>query len=144
MAERKRRPLTLVLMSGGYDRVHYGLAMAAAAAASDRPTTLFFTGRALLGLTGTGPNGGPGWHGLDPADDGSPPETRDAVLTSRGVAGFEALLAACTQLPVRVVACEMGLRAVGLTGAALRSDLTIDPGGLVGVLAPDDGAVIVL
>ena len=45
-------PLGLILLDGGYERVHYGLAMAAAALAVNRPAVLFFTNGALLALTG--------------------------------------------------------------------------------------------
>lgn len=39
--------LSIVLFAGGFDRVHYALVMASAAAATNRKVTLFFTGRAL-------------------------------------------------------------------------------------------------
>ena len=50
-ADARPTKLSLVLFSGSYDKVHYALAMAAAALASNTPATLFFTmgaARALL------------------------------------------------------------------------------------------------
>jgi peroxiredoxin family protein len=137
--------LSLVLFSGSYDKVHYGLAMAAAALASNRAATLFFTMgacRALLGEAG----GGPGWCHLSPTEAGAPPLAADAALTERGVAGFEELLAACVALGATVMVCEMGLRAIGLDLAALRKDVPLTPGGLVSFLADAsrDGAVVLV
>ena len=43
-------PLGLILLDGAYERVHYGLAMAASALAINRPAVLFFTNAALLAL----------------------------------------------------------------------------------------------
>ena len=45
MAGRER--LSVVLLSGDFARVHYGLCMASAAAALERPVTLFITLGAL-------------------------------------------------------------------------------------------------
>ena len=42
-SEREQGRLSIVVHSGAFDRVHYALMMAAAAAAVDRPVTLFFT-----------------------------------------------------------------------------------------------------
>lgn len=123
--------LSLVVFSGGFERVHYALVMASAALASNRRVTLFFTGRALLALAGSDAAGRPGWHRLDPAEDGSPPAVRDAVFAERGVAGFEELLEACVALGATVMVCEMGLRAVGLDPADLRPDVPVVAGGVV-------------
>jgi len=132
--------LSLVVFSGGFDRVHYALAMAAAAAATGRRVELLVTGRALAALVETGDAEKPGWHDLDAADDGSPPAARDGVLTARGVAGFEELLTACAALEVGVIVCEMGLRALGLpAGVRLRADLPHRVGGIVTFLGLAEG-----
>ncbi|NYZ12958.1 hypothetical protein HL658_10375 [Azospirillum sp. RWY-5-1] len=121
--------LALVVFSGGFDRVHYALVMASAAAATNRRVTLFFTGRALLALMAGDP---PGWHGLDPADDGSTPAARDATFAARGLATFEELLSACALLGATIMVCEMGLRALDLPeGWRLRDDVTVQTGGVV-------------
>ena len=121
--------LSIVVFAGGFDRVHYALVMASAAAATNRKVTLFFTGRALNALVES-PE--PGWHGLDPADDGSSPAERDAYFGANGLATFEELLGACVALGVTVMACEMGLKALGLpTGVGLRPDVPVTRGGVV-------------
>ncbi len=137
--------LSIVLFAGGFDRVHYALVMASAAAATNRKVTLFFTGRALNTLLAADADGAPGWHRLDPADDGSRPAERDAFFTANGLAGFEELLEACVMLKVTVMACEMGLRALGLpAGAPLRPDVPVKTGGVVTFLndAPKTGAIL--
>ncbi|QCO15248.1 hypothetical protein D3869_08420 [Azospirillum brasilense] len=137
--------LSIVLFAGGFDRVHYALVMASAAAATNRKVTLFFTGRALNTLLAADTDGTPGWHRLDPADDGSRPAERDAAFTANGLAGFEELLEACVMLKVTVMACEMGLRALGLpVGAPLRADVPVKTGGVVTFLndAPKTGAIL--
>ena len=135
--------LSLVIFSGAYDRVHFALAMAAAARAVDRPATLFFTmgaTRALLAADASGP----GWHRLHGDEEGRPASEADAVRIARGVAGFEELLSACVALSATVMVCEMGLRAMGLELAQLRPDVPVVPGGLVTLLteAPRRGALV--
>lgn len=132
------RGLALIVQSGGYDRVHYALVLASAAAAIGRPAILFFTGRALRALTTDG------WRTLDAADDGSAAADRDRVLRERGVADFETLMAACRDLEVRMIACEMGLRAEGLEGTPLRPDLTVERAGVVTLLTEAEGTVVAL
>jgi peroxiredoxin family protein len=86
-----------------------------------------------------------GWHDLDPADDGSTPVARDRHFTAHGIAGFEELLGACVALGVTVMACEMGLRALGLPpGVALRDDVPVRTGGVVTFLneAPRSSAML--
>ena len=131
--------LSIVVFSGGFDRVHYALAMAASAVASNRRATLFFTGRAIRALLADD-----GWHELDPADDGSAPKDRDALFASRKLATFEELLSACAALGANVMVCDMGLRAAGLETVPLRADVPTTPGGLVTFLndAPKTGAIV--
>ncbi len=112
--------LSLVVFSGDYDRVHYALVMAAGAAASNRPVTLFFTMGAARALVN--------WRGL-------PGAQADADLQARGLAGFDELLEACVALGATVMVCEMGLKALGIDPASLRADIPITPGGVVTFLA---------
>ncbi|MDG5496870.1 DsrE/DsrF/DrsH-like family protein [Niveispirillum sp. BGYR6] len=121
--------LALIVQAGGYDRVHYALVLASAAAATGRPVTLFFTGRALPALLD-----GKGWRRLDFSDDGTSPEARDATLAHRGVATIEELLTACAELGVRFLACEMGWRALGLRDVTIRPDLSVETAGVVTLL----------
>ncbi len=131
----KSQGLALVVFSGGYDRVHYALAMAAAAAAVGRPVHVLVAGRALRLLL---PDGG--WQDLDPADDGSRPIDRDRDFAEKGIATLDELLEACGALGARFIACAMGLKALDLPpNVVLRDDLAITIGGIVGFLDGTDG-----
>ncbi len=125
--------LSVLVLSGQFERVHYALVLASAAAAIGTPATLFFTDQALRALLAGGTDG-PGWRELPCADGG----TGGAIDDQRrrcGIAGFEELLGACGELDVRIIVCEMGLRAIGLEASALRSDLPIEIAGVVTFLA---------
>ncbi|MFD2234478.1 DsrE family protein [Phaeospirillum tilakii] len=135
MAEK----LGLLVESGLYDRVHYGLAIAAAALAVNRPVTLMFSMAAVRALEAAD-----GWTRLAVLPGQPSPAEADAALCARGVAGFEELLAACAALGARLMVCEMGLRALGLTEADLRRDVTLAPGGLVTFLAETEGGALLL
>ena len=146
MAERER--LSLVLLSGSFERVHYALCMASAAAALERPVTLFVTLGALRALVAADAHGRPGWMGLPVADEPAAAATVDGAALdarnrARGVAGFEELLQTCASLEVEFMICEMGLRTLGLTPEALRSDVRLEPGGLATLLARG-GQIVVL
>ncbi len=139
-AEHSPDKLSIVVFSGQFDRVHYALVMAAAAAASNRPVTLFFTMGAARALEND-----QGWRRLpveNPAlgDAGA----MDDSFKSRNVADFETLLSACVDLGVVVMVCEMGLRALDMDAARLRADVPIDQGGVVTFLADAsrDGAML--
>ena len=112
-------PLGLVVLSGQWARVHYALMMASAAAAIDRPVTLFVTMDAVPLL-----ETGEGWRRLEGAggDDG---------LKVRGIADTETLLEACAALDVTMLVCEAGLKARDVAPAALRKDLGVTVTGLV-------------
>jgi peroxiredoxin family protein len=132
--------LSIVLLSGSFERVHYGLCIASTAAALERPVTLFVTSGALRALVAADAHGRPGWMDLPLADEPAGSEIADAGALdarnrARGVAGFEELLQACVTLQVEFMACEMGLRALGLQPDALRSDLRLERGGLATLLA---------
>jgi len=116
--------LSVVVFDGGFDKVHYALVLASAAAAVGKPVTLFFTGGALPALL---PGG---WTRL-----GGDPAARDADFAARGIATFGELMDACRDLGVRVLACEMGLRAAGIDAAALDPALGVEIGGAVTFLS---------
>jgi len=128
--------LSLIVYSGTFERVHYALVLASAAAAVGIPATLFFTMEACRALLAPGDDGAPAWRKL-PAGEGEDAERGhsagavDDRNTARGVAGFDELLSACAELGVRFMVCEMGLRAKGLTRESLRTDLPIEEGGVV-------------
>jgi peroxiredoxin family protein len=128
--------LSLIVYSGTFERVHYALVLASAAAAVGIPATLFFTMEACRALVEPGDDGTPAWRRLPAGEgeDGERGHTAGAVddrYTAHGVAGFDELLVACAELGVRFMVCEMGLRAKGLSRAALRDDLPIEEGGVV-------------
>ncbi|HKU99119.1 MAG TPA: DsrE family protein [Vineibacter sp.] len=137
--------LSIIALSGDFERVHYALATASAARAVGRDVTLFFTQGALHALVRDAA-GRPGWAAM-PADllaRGEPGNARDAHFKQRHVGDFETLLAACVELGVRFIVCEMGLRAQGIDPASLRSDVPYETAGIVTLLdATPSGAQIV-
>jgi peroxiredoxin family protein len=137
--------LSLLVLSGTYERVHYALVLASSAAAIGKPATLFFTDQALRALRRAEADGAPGWRSLSAAA-GSDGGAVDEDFRARGVAGFEELLSACVELGVRFIACEMGLRAMRLEPPALRSDVPIEVAGVVTFLgdASAGGAMLAL
>jgi peroxiredoxin family protein len=143
-----RERLSIVLLSGSFERVHYGLCMASTAAALERRVTLFVTLGALRALIAADAGGRPGWMALPVADEPAGSDVTDggaldARNRARGVAGLEELLEACATLDVEFMACEMGLRALGLEPEALRSDLQLARGGLATLLARGGQLVVV-
>ena len=137
MTDTNRR-LSLIVFSGNFSRVHYALVMASAAAATNVPVTVFFTMKASHAVLAD-----EGWHGLA-GEEGRSAAEIDSGYVASGVAGFEELMAACAELGVRFMVCEMGLRALGLEGAELCGDLEITPGGVVSFLtdAGDQGRIV--
>ena len=130
--------LSIVVFSGDFDKVHYALVMAAAAIASNRAVTLFFTmwaGRAL--------ERDQGWRRMK-CSDGSSAEAMDARFRERNVADFETLLDACVALGVTFMVCEMGLKALDMDADGLRPDVPVAKGGVVSFLADAsrDGAMV--
>ncbi len=102
--------LGVLLLSGGHERAHYALVLATGAAALGRDVVLFAT------------NAG-GRLFLDPTPllaDG-----REAALEARGVAGIGTLLQAASELGLRRVACEAGLKAENLSGLPLAAGVEI-------------------
>lgn len=136
---RAKGRLSLILHSGAFDRLHYGLALASAALAIGRPATLFFTMDALAALKKDG------WAEMRTAS-GQPADRFDANLKSRGVGDFETLLEACRELGAHFILCEAGLRAMGLCRADLRPDLDLVVAGAVTFLneAEADGQALMI
>ncbi len=136
--------LSIVVFSGDFDRVHYALVMAAAAIATNIPTTLFFTMWGARALLGMGPDGLPGWSRMPVAGSEIHAATLDRQFAEQGVACFEDLLSACVSLGVTVMVCEMGLKAMGLTLADLRPDVPVTGGGMATFLgdASKNGAMV--
>ena len=134
MNEAAPRPdkLSVIVFSSEYEKIHYALVTAAAAAAINIPVTLFFTMDAIRALGANDAQGQPGWHRLPVGRVGYPnANSVDETMRSRGVVGFAELLDACVAMEVKLMVCEMGLRAVDMNADSLRADLTIESGGLV-------------
>jgi len=145
VAEGER--LSVVLLSGAFERVHYALCVATAAAALERPVTLFVTLGALPALVAEDGRGRPGWMRLPVGADVAGAEVVDGGALddryrARGVVGFEELLEACRALEVELMVCDMGMRALGLEPGALRADLELRPGGLATLLARGGQTVV--
>ena len=133
MSEPSKSPekLSIIVYDGHFDKVHYALVMASAAAAIGRPATLFFTMQASRALFKLGADGRPGWAHMPLSDGAGNGEERDSDYARRKVATFEELLAACVTLDVRFLVCEMGLRAHGMERSDLRDDVPVEEGGVV-------------
>jgi peroxiredoxin family protein len=137
--------LSVIVSSGAFERVHYALVLASAAAAIGKPATLFFTHQAVRALVAADAQGVAGWRRLaaDAAGDGG---AADDAYRAVGVGGFDELLSACVDLGVRFIACEMGLRVIGMTAGDLRADVPIEVAGVVTLLgdASPHGAMLML
>ena len=138
--------LSIVVFSGHFDRVHYALIMAAAAAAIDKPVTLFFTMGACRALEKVGDGGEPPWRAMPLSEGTGSGGELDDNFKSLGIGGYEELIDSCVELGVRFMVCETGLKAMGLERDDLVGDISIDEGGVVGFLtdASRHGAMIVI
>jgi len=130
-----RRRLSLIVFSGDFDRVHYAFAMASAAAATDRPVTMFFSGGALRFFSAVANDGTPGWATLAPAENSATAIERDDELSKVGIGTIEELAMACVELNVAFFRCDMGVKANKLDSATFRPDIPTRSGGLVSFLA---------
>ncbi|HEY9078709.1 DsrE/DsrF/DrsH-like family protein [Magnetovibrio sp.] len=136
--------LSIVVFSGDFDKVHYALVMASAAAAIDTPVTLFFTMEGARALMRPGVDNVAAWSTQPTSSGLETGADMNDTFVERGVADFETLLSACRELGVRFMVCEMGLKALDLKRGELRPDITIEIGGVVTFLndAHKDGAII--
>jgi peroxiredoxin family protein len=103
--------LGVLLLSGTHDRAHYAFVVASGAAALGRQVILFATNQGCLALCRD-------WSGL--ADAG-----RDARIQQSGVAGLDTLRDACTDMAVRMIACEAGLQAESIDPSRLLADVEV-------------------
>ena len=136
--------LSIVVQSGAFDRVHYALVLAAAAAATNLPVTLFFTQWGCRALLRPAPDGTPGWTAMGVSEPGLTAAALDARFAARGIGTFEELLQACAELGTRFLVCESGLAGADLSPADLRTDLPTEIAGAVTFLrdASAEGAVL--
>jgi peroxiredoxin family protein len=138
--------LSIVVISGDFERVHYALVLAASAVAVNLPVTLFFTMGGVRVLLKPGADGTPGWHALGPGEDGTTAAETDRQFAERKVATFDELLESCAALGARFTVCEMGLQAKGIAVDELRDDITLEITGAVTFLldASPDGSTILI
>jgi peroxiredoxin family protein len=141
--------LSIIIFSGYYDKIHYALVMAAAAAAVGRSVTLFFTMGACQALKLSDSSGNPSWHKLPlsekhKSETDNCGKTRDDQYAAQKLATFDSLLESCIQLDVTFMVCELGLKAEGLKKLNLRTDIPFQEGGVVTFLndTSKDGKVI--
>ena len=118
--------LSIVIHAGEFDKIHYALVMASAAAAISTPVTLFFTMGACAVLKSEN-----AWKTLSCSCSHLTPEQMNNAYKAKGVATFDELVEACVALGVKFMVCEMGLRAVDLEDTPLREDIPIQTGGVV-------------
>jgi peroxiredoxin family protein len=131
MLNERPEKLSIIVFSGDFDKIHYALVMASAAAAIDIPSTLFFTMGASRALLASPENA---WRYLPGGESSKSEETGsdvDKKFKKRTVATFEELLQACVSLGVKFMICDMGLRAMDLEGETLRGDVSFETGGMV-------------
>lgn len=144
MNPERPQKLSIVVFAGQFDRVHYALVMASGAAAIDIPVTLFFTMEAVRNILKPGADGEQSWESQTTSMCLETGGDMDARYKASHVADFETLLAACRDLGVRFLVCEMGLKAMDLMRDDIRTDLPIELGGVVTFLndARQDGSVV--
>jgi peroxiredoxin family protein len=131
MPNKRPEKLSIIIFSGDFDKIHYALVMASAAATIDIPVTLFFTMSASRALLSSPEKA---WQCLPGGAVAKTGETGDDInnkFKKRMVATFEELLQACVSLKVKFMVCDMGLRAMDLDDKALRSDVPLEAGGMV-------------
>ncbi len=124
--------LSLIVFSGDYDRIHFALITASAAAATGRAVTLFFTMKGTRALATPPGDGSRDWAVLDGAH------------AEKGIATVEEMLEALVALGATFMACETGLKAESLTSADLRPDIKVRKGGVVTFLNDCDQAGSIL
>ncbi len=103
--------LGVLLLSGTHDRAHYAFVLATGAAALGRTVTLFATNAGCRALLAD-------WRALEGAE-------RDAVIAARGVAGLDTLRQAASELGIRMIACEAGLRAEAIERQGLLPEVEV-------------------
>jgi len=137
---REPAPVGILLISGTYERAHYALVVATAAAATAPPVVLFATNAGVRAFLAARPDGSPGWTTL--AHYGGAAK-RDEELRGRGVAGFAELLASARELGVRLIVCEAGLKAEALAPEMLDDTLEGEVAGVVTFLAETEGGQVI-
>lgn len=142
-------PLSIILYSGDFDRIHYALAMATAAAAMDRKVTLFITMAACRAFICDDEGQLTEWKTLSLSSGfrgvAASPELLDHFYAEQYIATFETLLEAVVDLSITCMVCEMGLRAMQLDRKHLDPRLHVELGGLASLFhQAGDGTIITI
>ena len=104
---QKRKPLFILISDQHADQVHFALMTASAAAAINRPVTLFFAKGAVNAVVTDG------WKKMKDRR-GMPGPNMDHRLAARGVADMPVMIDACMAMNVRFLVCENSLKEEGL------------------------------
>ena len=134
MLNERQKKLSIILFSGDFDKIHYGLVMASAAAAINIPVTLFFTMAATKSLMKLPENQWWELSGGKTFDSEKTAREINQIYKEQKIANFEELLNACVTMKVKFMICEMGLRALNIQSSDLRRDIPIKMGGMVSFL----------
>ncbi len=136
--------LSIIIYDHHFDKIHYALVIASAAAAIGKPTTLFFTMGASIALLENDANGIPAWSKMPLSNSNESGNEQNNLFREMGIATFDELIEACIEFKVKFLVCEMGVKANKLENKFFRKDLNIQHGGLVTFLndVSRDGAVL--
>lgn len=124
------RTLGVLLISGGYERAHYAFVLAAGAAALGRKVVLFATNDGVRALC------------ADPGRIAGLAEGEQRVRAA-GVGTLAELRSAATELGVRLIACEAGMRLSGVRSEMLAEGVS-EAGVTTFLGAVDTGQIITL
>ena len=103
----RRKPLFILISNEHADQVHLALMAASAAAAIDRPVTLFFAKGAVNAVVTDG------WKKMKDRRGMTGPDM-DHRLAARGVADMPVMIDACMAMNVRFLVCESSMMEEGL------------------------------
>lgn len=103
----KRKPLFILISDHQADQIHFAMMAASAAAAIDRPVTLFFAKGAVNTVVVDG------WKKIKDRHGMTGPRM-DHRLAARGVADMPVMMDACMAMNVRFLVCENSLKEEGL------------------------------
>lgn len=136
--------LSIILYSSAFDRIHYGLMLASAAAATNQKVTVFVTMDACHAFTTQSKHQLTLSDGVASLNMTSPAEL-EAHYQQQGIAGFSDLVEACIALEVNFLVCETGLRAIKLDVPALDPAFNFTLCGLVTLLnASSQGKMVMV
>ena len=123
--------LNIIIHSEFIDKIHYGLTLGTASKALDHNVIIFFSMKSIYSITINNEN--LGWNNLK-TENGIDAPLFDQSLKDKNIICFEELLKACTELDIKFMVCEMGMKFLNLNYSDLRKDIPYTDGGLVTLL----------